>query len=521
MDVPSGRVCVVSVEAVAENGAPLTAFPPCKPSNPISSTWSPNGPGPPGPPGPPCIMTSGAGGASCARVVPTPSNNAAASAVQAKHLRFISVLLFSPERFQRNFLCEPPNPWRTTSPQLRRSVLRPYKIAPLLRLRQANGLRLSVLTDEQVNLNPFVGALFVDGQAEVTEGAALHANTHDGTVARFLSHAAGKQREILGIVGGNEGCFVSGLGRVIVDCRVANCDPSGICRGGNVCVVLSLRCTLEDDVFAGDVPVPPAHTNEQQRRGGENPGRSKSETPNPQCTVAREEFLTKAHFDSKRRAGIGGHITESLKLDLSLAPGLLQSGATRAAIGVIDRGGTFDGVDTIWGFAIEIQTNGFKLFAVHVATSLLATSYHSRLPRKKFTSSRRSARGAESARDIAQNLKLGEQQSAAAMETRADRADRASDALRGFLVAQLFQLAKHDGFAEFARQLQHGGANLLHTLLALGPVHRRHDSGEAGDGARSGFALVVELELTREALEVFHDAIPCNAVEIGGERSAL
>ena len=47
--------------------------------------------GPPGPPGPPCIMTSGAGGASCARMVPTPSSNAAASAVQAKHLRFISV----------------------------------------------------------------------------------------------------------------------------------------------------------------------------------------------------------------------------------------------------------------------------------------------------------------------------------------------------------------------------------------------------------------------------------------------
>jgi hypothetical protein len=107
------------------------------------------------------------------------------------------------------------------------------------------------------------------------------------------------------------------------------------------------------------------------------------------------------------------------------------------------------------------------------------------------------------------------------MEARADRPDRASDALRSFLVAQLFELAKHDSFAEFRRQFQHGGTNLLHALLSFGPVHRRDDIGHAGDGARSRFALFVELKFAREALEMLHDAIASDAVEICGKGSAL
>ena len=42
----------------------------------------------------------------------------------------------------------------------------------LLRLREADGLGLSVLAYEEIDLNPFVGAFFVDGQAEVAESAA-------------------------------------------------------------------------------------------------------------------------------------------------------------------------------------------------------------------------------------------------------------------------------------------------------------------------------------------------------------
>src|SRR5579871_3817936 len=139
-------------------------------------------------------MTSGAGGgASCARAGPKPSSIAAASAIQAKHLRFIFV-----------------------SPLLSREVAKKGLGATLLRLWQAHGLRLPVLADEQVDLNPFVGALFVHGQAEITESPALHADADDGTVTDFLRHAAGEQREIFGVIGGYEHRFVGGLGSVVV-----------------------------------------------------------------------------------------------------------------------------------------------------------------------------------------------------------------------------------------------------------------------------------------------------------------
>ena len=107
------------------------------------------------------------------------------------------------------------------------------------------------------------------------------------------------------------------------------------------------------------------------------------------------------------------------------------------------------------------------------------------------------------------------------MEARADRTDRASDALRRFFVAQLFQLAKHDRFAKLRRQIAYGGTDLLRTLLALGPMHRRDDVGQAGERVNGRLVRIIELNLPREAFEMFHDAIAGDAVQISGEGSAL
>jgi hypothetical protein len=130
-------------------------------------------------------------------------------------------LLFSPEKLQRKFLGAASNNGRAKA--------RPYKTVPktdaaqsrasipLLRLRKADGLWLSVLTYEEVDLNPFVGTLFVHRQAKITESAALHADTYNGTVADFLRHAAGEEREVFSVVGSNESRFVCGLRCRIID----------------------------------------------------------------------------------------------------------------------------------------------------------------------------------------------------------------------------------------------------------------------------------------------------------------
>src|SRR5579863_6376243 len=151
-------------------------------------------------------MTSGAGGgASWARAVPTQRSSAAASVVQAKHLRFIFVSpLLSREVAKKILGAASKSGWA--------------KPAPTESSRKADGLRLPVLTYEQVDLNPFVGTLLVYRQAEIAESTALHADADDGAIADFLSHAAGEEREILGVIGGHERRFVRGVGRVVVDC---------------------------------------------------------------------------------------------------------------------------------------------------------------------------------------------------------------------------------------------------------------------------------------------------------------
>ena|ERR1700760_4538597 len=137
------------------------------------------------------------------------------------------------------------------------------------------------------------------------------------------------------------------------------------------------------------MPVPPAHADENHGGGSENPSGGQREATNLLRAITREEFLTESHFDTHRRAGVRGNVTKSLQLELSFAPGFLQSGTTSAGVGVVDRGGAFDSVQAIRGLAIEIKADRFELFAVHVATSLLTSgllisSYHSQLPSKKF-----------------------------------------------------------------------------------------------------------------------------------------
>src|SRR5712692_3456190 len=157
---PSASVCVVSETATALNGAPVTTFPPCIPAKPSNSMRSPMGPyitSPSGPPG--CIIASEGGcggGAFCAQVIPADKINEQPRIRLPINLRFI-----------------------LSSPLLSRTE---KLFAFLLRLGQTDGLRQSVVADEQIHLNPFAGAVFVHRQAENTEGTALHSNAKNGGV---------------------------------------------------------------------------------------------------------------------------------------------------------------------------------------------------------------------------------------------------------------------------------------------------------------------------------------------------
>src|SRR6266403_4755715 len=181
MVVPSARVCVVSVTATAEYGAPVTTFPGCISSNPRIFMRAPNGS--------PAMNPSdggGPGGGSCAfRAAPLQST----AAVKTDKIQFlfipVSPLLlsccFSPKRGER---------------AARNSIAR---------LRQAIGLRLAIRAEQQIHLHHVVRVLFIDRQSQRAKRAAFHLHPHYCRVVQQPGDRSGYQCEFVAIVFGNQG----------------------------------------------------------------------------------------------------------------------------------------------------------------------------------------------------------------------------------------------------------------------------------------------------------------------------
>src|ERR1700680_4237845 len=114
----------------------------------------------------------------------------------------------------------------------------------------------------------------------------------------------------------------------------------------------------------------------------------------------------------------------------------------------------------------------------------------------------------------AKHLELGQQERAATMQPRANRADWASKHLCRFLVAQLFEFAQHHGFAELRRQIRYSGADLRGAFLLLGPVRWR--KGADGRGIRAGAVGIFFLKrnLAREAIEMLHHPVARDAEQV-------
>src|SRR6266702_5058720 len=227
MRLPSASVCVVSETATALNGAPVTTFPPCIPSKPSSSMRSPMGPATQSPPASPCIISacSGGGGACCAPANPALNPSAPQRIKLMPNVRFI---ILSPllsrtvaNSLSRRYPQRPLSAARSMPqtklvapaipreprvlffsktplfPSLRpspRRGSRGFLIVPAL-LRQPHRLRQSVISNEQIHLYPFAGALFIDGQTQRAQRAALHAHTQNRGLIGIRGEGFGQERE--------------------------------------------------------------------------------------------------------------------------------------------------------------------------------------------------------------------------------------------------------------------------------------------------------------------------------------
>src|SRR5216683_2782579 len=404
MRLPSASVCVVSETATALNGAPVTTFPPCIPSKPSSSMRSPMGPATQSPPGPPCSMISacggGGGGACCAPANPVLNPSAPQRIKLMPNVRFI---ILSPllsrtvaNSLSRRFPQRPLSAARSMPqtklvalaipteprvlffpktlffPSLRPSPQRGsrgFLIVPAL-LRQPHRLRQSVISNEQIHLYPFTGALFIYGQTQRAQGAALHAHAQNRSLIGICRQNSWQQREIVHFVVRQKRFRFHSFRRVrpprstcTLHWRLMVLHPAAVIRRKMACTG---RCQMHRCFFLLALsPISPAQRADQNRCCGQRPGRNYGRSPHLQGAMLRAELLAQPHLHAGRGLGRGGVLGEGPQLNASRLPGILQGCAARTGADMLLRRRALDFIAR--SVALGVQSNRFKFFARHFA----------------------------------------------------------------------------------------------------------------------------------------------------------
>src|SRR6266566_1594718 len=403
MRLPSASVCVVSETATALNGAPVTTFPPCIPSNPSSSMRSPMGPAIQPTPASPCIISAcggGGGGASCAPANPALNPSAPQRIKLMPNVRFIipSPLLSRTvaNSLSRRFPQRPLSAARSMPqtklvalaipseprvlffsrtplfPSLRpspRRGSRGFLIVPAL-LRQPHRLRQSVISNEQIHLYPFAGAFFIYGQTQRAQRAALHAHTQNRSLIGIRRQNSRKQREIVHFVV-RQKCFRFHSFRRVRPlssaCTLHWClmvlHPTAVIRRKMACTG---RCQMHRCFFLLALPpISPAHRADQNRCRGQRPGRNYGRAPHLQRAMLRAELLAQPHLHAGRGLGRGGVLGEGPQLNASRLPGIPQGCAARTRAHMLPRRRALDFAER--SIPLCVQSNRFKFFARHFA----------------------------------------------------------------------------------------------------------------------------------------------------------
>src|SRR6266700_1961091 len=404
MRLPSASVCVVSETATALNGAPVTTFPPCIPSKPSSSMRSPMGPAIQSPPGPPCSIISacGAGGGACCAPANPALNPSAPQRIKLMpNVRFIipspllsrTVANSLSRRFQQRplsaarsmpqtklvALAIPSEPrvlffsktplFPSLRPSPRRGS-RGFLIVPAL-LRQPHRLRQSVISNEQIHLYPFAGALFIDGQTQRAQRAALHAHTQNRRLIGIRRQNSRQQSEIVHFVVRQKRFRFHSFRRVrplrstcTLHWRLMVLHAAAIIRRKMDCT--RWRCQMHRCFFLLALPpISPAHGADQNRCRGQRPGRNYGRAPHLQRAMLRAELLAQPHLHAGRGLGRGGVLGEGPQLNASRLPGILQGCAARTRAHMLPRRRALDFAER--SIPLCVQSNRFKFFARHFA----------------------------------------------------------------------------------------------------------------------------------------------------------
>jgi hypothetical protein len=226
-------------------------------------------------------------------------------------------------------------------------------------LRQTDGLRRSVIADQQIHLNPVTCEILIYGQPKSAECAALHSNAQNGGIIGFRGKDSRQQREIAKFVAGNESVRIVGRAQS-TGVRIRN---GRIAIQGEIARDLLRIRTICRGIVSPGAPVYPADGADKYCGGGQSPGRNHCDAADFKSVMLRSKLLAEAHLDARRSLRCGSFFSEPEQVEASSQPGILERGAVSAGKGMFRSGGTLSVAQR--GVTLGIQSNGFKFFAIH------------------------------------------------------------------------------------------------------------------------------------------------------------
>src|SRR5438132_342827 len=279
--------------------------------------------------------------------------------------------------FQVRFSCVP-----YSLPQSRCHHLRaPFRGAPKAPApqeplsRQSHRLRQSIIPNEQIHLDPFIGSLFIDWQAQRTERAALHTHAQNGGVIGIHGKRSRQKREAGQFIVGHKRLGTGSPRRILRRHSIRNLRSVFMIRSGTGITFRRLFCSrrglqmLRSHFLPAVEPIAPSHDSGEDSRGGQRPRRHHGGAPNLECYVLRAKLLAQTHLHARRRFSHRRIFRERPQINSCRLPRLLQCGASRALIRVLTRSHALHFAQG--GVALRVHSNQFKFFAVHLTHPLL------------------------------------------------------------------------------------------------------------------------------------------------------
>src|SRR5215470_8294171 len=220
---------------------------------------------------------------------------------------------------------------------------------------KADGQRLSIFSNQKIDIHPVRDLFGRDRQAELHQGAALNAGLQDGLIGGCRGHARRQLGKIAGVVVGREENRLRSIGTGLGNRR----DFGGSCS--------DWRCLL---------PVSPANAGGQRGGSSKHPGGYSGGAVRKARFATSTKLLLQAHFDTGGRGFKARGFVENTQILLQLPPRLEQSGTARAAGRVLGGGGSLrrQGVRPI-----HVEPQQFEFFTFH-HRFLLPSAYRSILP---------------------------------------------------------------------------------------------------------------------------------------------